>query len=107
MRKAMISQPMNGKSDEEIYETRDRVMGLLTESGYRVVNTIFTGEQYSDENMKSRGILFPPLRLLAESLSYMSECDTVYFCKGWDKARGCRIEHEAAKAYGLNIIYEE
>ena len=28
------------------------------------------------------------------------------FCKGWENARGCRIEHEAAKAYGLEIIYE-
>ena len=27
--------------------------------------------------------------------------------KGWENARGCRIEHEAAKAYGLEIMYEE
>lgn len=32
--------------------------------------------------------------------------EAAYFCKGWEKARGCRIEHEAAKAYGLEIIYE-
>lgn len=31
---------------------------------------------------------------------------TAYFCKGWENTRGCRIEHEAAKAYGLEIIYE-
>ena len=30
----------------------------------------------------------------------MSECDTVYFCKGWENARGCKIEHEVAKSYG-------
>lgn len=26
--------------------------------------------------------------------------------KGWENARGCRIEHEVAKAYDLEIIYE-
>ena len=32
-----------------------------------------------------------------------------YFCKGWDAdhVRGCKIEHDAAKAYGLEIIYEK
>ena len=37
----------------------------------------------------------------------MSLCHAAYFCKGWEKARGCRIEHEAATAYGLTILYEE
>ena len=37
----------------------------------------------------------------------MTKKQTAYFCKGWENARGCKIEHEAAKAYGLEIIYEE
>ena len=37
----------------------------------------------------------------------MSRCNAVYFCKGWENARGCKIEHDAAVAYGLKIIYEE
>lgn len=28
-------------------------------------------------------------------------------CKGWKNARGCKIEHDAAVAYGLEIIYED
>ena len=30
-----------------------------------------------------------------------------YFCKGWENARGCRIEHAAAVAYGLEVLYED
>lgn len=30
-----------------------------------------------------------------------------YFCKGWENARGCRIEHDAAVAYGLEVLYED
>jgi hypothetical protein len=36
----------------------------------------------------------------------MSKCDAVYFCNGWENARGCKIEHDIAIAYGLLTIYE-
>lgn len=105
--KAMLSQPMNGKTDEEIVATRERAIKELEAAGYEVVNTLFTDEWYSSENMKNRGVENIPLCFLAKSLENMSLCNAVYFCKGWDKARGCKIEHDAAVAYGLDIIYEE
>lgn len=48
-----------------------------------------------------------PLCYLAKSLENMSLCHVVYFCKGWENARGCRIEHDAAVAYGLEVLYED
>lgn len=105
--KAMLSQPMGGKSDEEITATRERALAQLQKRGYEVVNTLFTDEWYSKEAMESRGVVQIPLCFLAKSLENMSLCHAAYFCKGWENARGCRIEHEAAKAYGLEIIYEE
>ena len=105
--KAMLSQPMAGKTDEEIRETRERAINVLQRKGYEVVNTLFTDEWYSDKSMKERGVEQIPLCFLAKSLENMSLCHAVYFCKGWENARGCRIEHESAVAYGLDIIYEE
>ncbi len=107
MMKAMLSQPMAGKSDEEIINTRNRAIDALTERGYEIVNTLFTDEWYSQKTMKERGVENIPLCFLAKSLENMSLCHAAYFCKGWEEARGCRIEHEAAKVYGLKIIYEE
>lgn len=104
--KAMLSQPMNGKTDEEIVTTREKAVEKLESMGYEVVNTLFTDEWYSNEAMKERGVVQIPLCFLAKSLENMSLCHAAYFCKGWENARGCRIEHEAAKAYGLTIIYE-
>ena len=104
--KAMLSQPMNGKTDEEIVTTRDKAVEKLESMGYEVVNTLFTDEWYSNEAMKERSVVQIPLCFLAKSLENMSLCHAAYFCKGWENARGCRIEHEAAKAYGLTIIYE-
>ena len=105
--KAMLSQPMKGKTNEEIVATRERAIKELEAAGYEVVNTLFTDEWYSSENMKNRGVENIPLCFLAKSLENMSLCNAAYFCKGWDKARGCKIEHDAAVAYGLDIIYEE
>ena len=107
MMKAMLSQPMNGKTEDEIVATREKAIKVLKSKGYEIVNTLFTDEWYSRESMKSRGVVQIPLCFLAKSLENMSLCHAAYFCKGWEKDRGCRIEHEAAKAYGVDIIYEE
>ena len=104
--KAMLSQPMGGKTDEEIIATRERAIAALTEKGYEIVNTLFTDEWYSKESMEARGVVQIPLCFLAKSLENMANCHAAYFCKGWEQARGCRIEHAAAEAYGLDIIYE-
>lgn len=106
MKKAMLSQPMAGKTEKEMIETRERAIAALKERGYEVVNTLFTDEWYSREAMEQRGVVQIPLCFLAKSLENMSLCHAAYFCKGWEGARGCRIEREAAKAYGLEIIDE-
>nr|DAZ76664.1 MAG TPA: N-deoxyribosyltransferase [Caudoviricetes sp.] len=107
MMKAMLSQPMAGKMDEEIIATREKAIKALQARGYEIVNTLFTDEWYNRENMEKRGVVQIPLCFLAKSLENMSLCHAVYFCKGWEQARGCRLEHDAAVAYGLTVIYEE
>lgn len=103
----MLSQPMAGKSEEEIIATREKAIKVLESKGYEIVNTLFTDEWYSKEKMASRGVVQIPLCFLAKSLENMSLCHAVYFCKGWENARGCKIEWETAIAYGLEIIYED
>lgn len=105
--KVMISQPMAGKTDEEIVETREKAKAELEELSYEFINTLFTDEWYSKEAMAERGVVQVPLCYLAKSLENMSKCHAVYFCKGWNNARGCRIEHDAAVAYGLEVLYED
>lgn len=106
-KKAMISQPMNGLTDEQIVETREKANNYLESKGYEFVNTLFTDEWYKPEAMEERGVVNIPICFLARSVDNMSKCHVAYFCKGWENARGCKIEHEIAKAYGLEILYEE
>ena len=107
MKKAMLSQPMAGKTDEEIVATREKAIAALKERGCEIVNPLLTDEWYSQEKMKERGVVQIPLCFLAKSLENTSLCYAAYFCKGWENARGCKIEHDAAITYGLDIIYED
>lgn len=107
IKKVMISQPMNGFTDKQIEEQRNKAINYLTKKGFEIINTLFTDEWYNKDNMKERGIIQIPLCFLSKSIENMSKCDAVYFVKGWEKARGCKIEHDIAKAYGIEIIEEE
>ena len=106
-KKAMLSQPMAGRTEQEIVAVRNRAIAELERRGYEVVNTLFTDEWYSDAKCKERGVVNIPLMFLARSITNMSLCHAAYFCKGWKNARGCILEHAVAKAYGLTILYEE
>lgn len=107
MKKAMLSQPMAGKTDEEIIATKEKAVKVLTEKGYEVINTFFNDEWHSKEKMTERGVRQIPIYFMAKSLESMGLCDVIYFCKGWENARGCKIEHEVAKVYDLEILYEK
>lgn len=100
MKRYMIIQPMNGFSDEEIKELRDKAIIWLNNQGIHVIDSFV--EDYPGSDTKNPGIFY-----LAKSIDIMSRCDGVYCLKGWKKARGCKIEHEIALSYGLNIMYEE
>lgn len=91
-----ISQPMANKSHEEFMETRAKAMAALKEKYFDVY----------DINNISVPSRFTPLQALTVCLQKMPRADIVYFCKGWQDARGCRIEHECAVEYNLKIEEE-
>ena len=95
--KVMISQPMNGKSNEEILRERKNLVDNLTKEGLEVIDTVFETAP-SDCN---EAIYF-----LSKSIEYIGHVDVVYFMKGWEKARGCKIEHQVAVEYGKICKYE-
>ena len=98
--------------DKEILAVRNQAINTLAQMGYQFVNSLFEDdgkEEYwfTPDALKKRGIENIPLCYLARSLEVMAQCHAVYFCKGWDQARGCRLEHDAAVAYGMEVLYED
>lgn len=103
-KKAMISQPMAGKTKEQIISERETAVRYLNNNGYEVIDTVF---DFSDASLNVFGVRVKPVYYLSQAIREMSMCDLVYFCKGWKEARGCKIEHDIAKQYGLEIAYED
>ena len=94
MKKLFISQPMSGKADEEILAERKVAIkaaeGVLRER-VGVMDAFF----------QSAPVGAKPLWFIGKSLEFLSDADIAYFAKDWQKARGCKIEHECAVEYGI------
>ena len=63
MKKAMLSQPMAGKTNDEIIATREKAIKVLEGKGLEIVNTLFTDEWYSNEKRLCLRLIQKPRRL--------------------------------------------
>lgn len=94
MKKVFITQPMFGKTNEQIREERMKIKQELESMGYEVLDSII--EEDSDN----------PVYLLSKSIEILSQADCICLMQGWEKGRGCRIEKEIADAYNIPILRE-
>lgn len=99
MKKLFISQPMRGKSNVEIIAEREKAVKSAAEKLGEPVEVI-------DSFFKDAPVTAAPLWFLGKSLELLADADIIYFCPGWDTARGCKIEHQCAVEYGIERIYE-
>ena len=44
---------------------------------------------------------------LGEDIKLLMECDAVYFCLGYDRSKGCKMELRCADIYGKKILHED
>lgn len=98
MKKLFISQPMKDKTNEEIKEERNEIVKRVTErfGEVEVIDSFFENAPHYAK----------PLWFLGKSLELLSTADCAYFAEGWKDYRGCKIEHEAAVNYGIDIVGE-
>lgn len=102
MRKLFISQPMNGLTDKEILEERERIVKYvenITGEKFEVIESFIPMSR--EDSIKNMSVWY-----LGRSIQFLSEADVVFFGKDWFKSRGCSIEHKIAEEYKLNIIQE-
>lgn len=97
MKKLFISQPMRGKTDEEILAERKKAIESAERNLGEPVEVIDSFFQNTPADAR-------PLWFLGKSLELLSTADIAYFAKGWEDARGCRIENQCAIEYGIEVI---
>jgi len=92
-KRLFISQPMRGKTVEEITAARGKA--------------VRTAKKFLGENVEVINSIRPdaesrhPLDCLADSLRLLATADVAFFAEGWNRARGCMIEHQCATEYGI------
>ena len=99
MIKVFISQPMKDKTNEQIQEERNKAINTIkriSDDDVEIIDSFFKDAPHDAK----------PLWFLSQSLSLLSTADVAYFCKDWDKYRGCKIEHACAIEYGIKCVYE-
>lgn len=99
MIKLFISQPMRGKTDEDILKVREKAIQSAK-------STIGEEVEVIDSFFEAAPVDVKPLWYLGESIKLLSSADVAYFAKGWESARGCMIEHTCACEYGIKIMEE-
>ena len=108
-----ISQPMTGKSEEEILATRqkeiDKIHQLFDADGVEI-NIIAS---YIDDATRKHFQKYTSddinwdIFWLSQSLERLAMADMIWLCDGWEYSNGCNIELECATRYGVGIMYPE
>jgi hypothetical protein len=94
MKRVFISQPMRGKTDEEILAERKSLEASVKrwDPEAQIIDSYF-----ADFNGNR-------LQFLAKSIGKLAEADAAIFGKGWEKMSGCKVEHLCCEEYGIEII---
>lgn len=108
-----ISQPMTGKSEEEILATRQRAIDKihqLFDADGEQVNIIdsYIDDATRNEFQERMGDATNwDIYWLSQSLQKLALADTIWLCDGWGHSKGCKIELKCAMQYGLDIVSSE
>ena len=95
----MLSQPMNGIPDSEVRKIQDDLKEKFAKYNIDVVDSFLT--EVPETELKNPRLFYLVGRTIQ---NFLSDVDAVYFCKGWERAKGCRIERHICEEYGIAIL---
>lgn len=99
--KIYISIPISGYNPEEQRAKAERFEKDIEAIGHDPINPFDVQEPSEYFNEKERYAYF-----MGFDIANLLRSDAVYFSRGWEQSKGCRLEHAAAEIYGLKIFYE-
>ena len=98
--KVFVSQPMRGKTNEEIMKERERVKDVVK----RLYPLHIVKVEILDSFIKNSN---SSLETFIRGLNKMYEADLVYFVKGFKEYKGCKLEFEIATQYNARMAVEQ
>ena len=104
-----ISQPMTGKSEEEILATRQKVIDKIHQLASKDGEQVNIIDSYIDDATRKHfeerltDDINWDIYWLSQSLQKLALADTIWLCEGWERSKGCNIELKCAMQYGLDV----
>lgn len=97
-----VIQPMAGKTKEQIMQERNDTLRKLDLSSCTVLENYF--DVYPPEGTPTHLTLGQTsVYAFSTNIQRMAMADMVIVMPGWENAKGCIIEYEIARHYGLNV----
>lgn len=97
--KVFISQPMTGRTDEEI--TEERINAISAVQKRYPLCYVMEIDSFNKGALNNSN----PVTELGKCVSLMTDADVVVFCDGWGTSKGCNVEHEVAVQYDIPYVY--
>ena len=107
--KVFISQPMHGKTDEEINAVKEEAIEQIK----KVYQFFYKNNQLEiiSTTEKDKFEIIPKdaprLWWLGRAIQHLVDVDVVFMCNGWEDSRGCRVEKFVATEYNIGIVYQD
>ncbi len=95
--KIYISLPITGHDIEQVEARSIFTAAMLREQGHTPISPLEIDHRDPQDYEA----------VIGTDITALLCCDAVYLCKDWETSRGCRLEYQAAKIYGKEIILEQ
>ena len=99
MKKVFISVGMNGRDNRDVALDIGRAVAKIVDRYGRDVELVDNYDCVAPENVGR-------LWYLGEAIKKLDGCEVCYFVKGWEKHKGCLVEMEVCKIYGIETVEE-
>lgn len=98
--KIFISVGMSGRNEKNVRNDIKRVKEKAMKIFYREELEFIDNFDCPPPKIPNK------LYYLGEAIKKLGECDYCIFADGWKEYKGCKIELEICKQYGIEILYE-
>lgn len=94
--KIYISLPISGIAFEQVDASTTFATGVLEKKGHTAINPLDVCGAVGDE--------LDYAACMGRDIEALLRCDAIVLLDGWKQSRGCKLEREAAKIYGLKVF---
>lgn len=95
-KKVYVSLPISGHDIKNVKERAERAAQYLRDKGYEPV-TPFDVSQDENASYSER---------MGKDINALLDCDAVFFLRGWEQSKGCRLERHAAMIYDKEMMHD-